>query len=75
MFQLYGNATSRRIVSRTVYQYICRGAFKSRAAKIKKAVGGSASVEINKEKPGRGNFVVKVDGKPIVELLAMVRNA
>ena len=38
-----------------------RGAFKSRAAKIQKAVGGKASVEINKEKPGRGNFVVKVD--------------
>ena len=32
-----------------------------------------AAVEINKEKPGRGNFVVKVDGETIVELLAMVR--
>lgn len=49
------------------------GAFKTRAAKIQKAVGDKAVVEINKEKPGRGNFVVKVDGKTIVELLAMKR--
>ena len=50
----------------------CRGAFKTRAAKIEKAVGAKAMVEINKEKPGRGNFVVRVDGQVIVELLAMV---
>ena len=36
-------------------------------------MGDKAVVEINKEKPGRGNFVVKVDGKTIVELLAMKR--
>lgn len=32
-----------------------------------------AVVEINKEKPGKGNFVVKVDGKTVVELLSMKR--
>ena len=32
-------------------------------------------VEINKEKPGKGNFVVRVDGKeePVLELLGMTR--
>jgi len=32
-------------------------------------------VEINKEKPGRGNFVVRVEGKeePVLELLGMKR--
>jgi hypothetical protein len=32
-------------------------------------------VEINKEKPGKGNFVVRVDGKeePVLELLGMAR--
>jgi len=51
------------------------GAFKSRAAKIEKAVGKKATVEINKEKPGRGNFVVRVNGvqEPIVELLSLKR--
>jgi len=51
------------------------GAFKSRAAKILKGVGSKALVEINKDKPGKGNFVVKVSGteEPIVELLQMKR--
>ena len=49
------------------------GAFKTRANKIAEAVGGVAVVEINKEKPGKGNFVVKVDGKTVVELLSMKR--
>jgi hypothetical protein len=32
-------------------------------------------VEINKEKPGKGNFVVRVSGmeEPVIELLAMKR--
>lgn len=30
-------------------------------------------MEINKEIPGRGNFVVKVDGKTVIELLKMKR--
>ena len=32
-------------------------------------------VEINKEKPGKGNFVVRVDGKeePVLLLLGMAR--
>ena len=32
-------------------------------------------MEINKEKPGKGNFVVKVEGKeePVLELLGMKR--
>jgi len=51
------------------------GAFKSRVSKIQKGLGSKALVEINKEKPGKGNFVVKVSGteEPIVELLQMKR--
>jgi hypothetical protein len=32
-------------------------------------------VEINKEKPGKGNFIVRVDGKeePVLSLLGMAR--
>lgn len=32
-------------------------------------------MEVNKEKPGKGNFVVRVEGRdePIIELLAMPR--
>eukprot|EP00551_Chaetoceros_affinis_P003444 CAMPEP_0203649030 /NCGR_PEP_ID=MMETSP0088-20131115/20714_1 /ASSEMBLY_ACC=CAM_ASM_001087 /TAXON_ID=426623 /ORGANISM="Chaetoceros affinis, Strain CCMP159" /LENGTH=138 /DNA_ID=CAMNT_0050507285 /DNA_START=36 /DNA_END=452 /DNA_ORIENTATION=+ len=50
-------------------------AFKSRAAKIKKAVGNKAAVEINKEKPGKGNFIIRISGidNPIVELKEMKR--
>jgi len=49
--------------------------FKTRANKIVKAIGDKAVVEINKEKPGKGNFVVRVEGveEPIVELLEMKR--
>jgi len=38
-------------------------------------VGDKAVVEINKEPPGKGNFVVRVSGveAPIVELLGMKR--
>lgn len=51
------------------------GAFKSRSAKIQKGVGSKAKVLINKDKPGKGNFIVKVSGvdEPIVELKAMKR--
>eukprot|EP00585_Thalassiosira_rotula_P010885 CAMPEP_0196142122 /NCGR_PEP_ID=MMETSP0910-20130528/11074_1 /TAXON_ID=49265 /ORGANISM="Thalassiosira rotula, Strain GSO102" /LENGTH=137 /DNA_ID=CAMNT_0041403389 /DNA_START=42 /DNA_END=455 /DNA_ORIENTATION=+ len=37
--------------------------------------GCDVNVEINKEKPGRGNFVVRVEGKeePVLELLGMKR--
>jgi len=51
------------------------GAFKSRANKIAKAIGNKARVDINIEKPGKGNFVVRVIGmeQPVVELLAMKR--
>jgi DUF917 family protein len=45
----------------------------TRAKKIVQAVGGQAAVSINPEKPGRGNFVVRVNGIPVVELLAMKR--
>lgn len=43
--------------------------------KIVQVVGDKAYVEVNKEKPGTGNFVVRVSGveKPIVELLGMKR--
>lgn len=52
---------------------MCRSAFKTRAEAIARAVGHKAKVVINKEKPGKGNFVVKVNGRTIVELLAMQR--
>jgi len=50
-------------------------AFKSRALKIQRAIGNKATVEINKDKPGKGNFVVRINGleEPIVELLGMKR--
>mmetsp|Transcript_25329 Transcript_25329/g.30665 ORF Transcript_25329/g.30665 Transcript_25329/m.30665 type:complete len:149 (-) Transcript_25329:239-685(-) len=45
--------------------------FKTRANKIMKAIGEKANIEMNKEKPKKGNFVISVSGydKPIVELL------
>ena len=51
------------------------GAFKTRANKIAQAVGDKAVVEINKQKPGRGNFIIRVSGveQPIVELKGMSR--
>ena len=56
-----------------------RNLVKTRANKIVKFLAengcNSERVEINKEKPGRGNFVVRVEGKdePILELLGMKR--
>eukprot|EP00934_Nitzschia_sp_Nitz4_P000876 Nitzschia sp. Nitz4//scaffold231_size31564//3254//3591//NITZ4_007937-RA/size31564-snap-gene-0.52-mRNA-1//1//CDS//3329543284//876//frame0 len=46
-----------------------------KANKIALAVGDKADVVINKVKPGRGNFVVRVNGhpEPIVELLGLKR--
>lgn len=40
-----------------------------------KGLGGQAIVKVNEEKPGKGNFVVTVQGheKPIIELLGMKR--
>lgn len=54
------------------------GAFRTRSDKIVKGVGSKAAgakVEVNKEKPGKGNFIVTVSGvdKPIVELRGMSR--
>lgn len=51
------------------------GAFRSRAKKILDAVGSKATVEVNKEKPGKGDFIVTVSGveEPIVELKALKR--
>ena len=62
-------------LSYNVYQW---GVFKRSAAKIQTYLsenGCEASVEINAEKPGRGNFVVRVEGvdEPILELLSMKR--
>jgi translation initiation factor 1 (eIF-1/SUI1) len=50
-------------------------AFKTRANKIAEAVGSRAKVLINQEKPGKGNFVIRVSGvdEPIIELKAMKR--
>jgi len=38
-------------------------------------VGNKAAVEINKEKPGKGNFIIRISGidNPIVELKEMKR--
>lgn len=52
--------------------------FKTRAGKIQKYLADQscdARVEINKTKPGRGNFVVRVSGRdePVLELLGMKR--
>ena len=51
------------------------GAFRTRAGKIVKAVGSKAKVEVNKEKPGKGNFIITVSGcdEPIVKLEGMAR--
>lgn len=66
-------AVSEKIV--TVEACKSWGAFRTRSDKIVKGVGSRAKVEVNKEKPGKGNFVVTVSGvdKPIVELRAMSR--
>jgi len=37
------------------------------------ASGTKASVVINPEKPGRGNFIVRVNGNPIVDLRGLKR--
>jgi len=70
-------ATTASTSGNTVTIEACKqwGAFKTRATKIQKAVGTKASVVINAEKPGRGNFVVRVSGvdEPVVELLGMKR--
>ena len=45
----------------------------TRAKKIVSVIENDTTVVINPEKPGRGNFVVRVNGEPIIELLAMPR--
>lgn len=45
----------------------------TRAKKIVAAIGNETTVAINPEKPGRGNFVVRVNGEPVIELLALQR--
>jgi len=69
------NAASKDNDKKTVTIEACKqwGAFKTRAAKIQKGVGGRANVVINAVKPGKGNFVVRVGEHPIVELTAMAR--
>ncbi len=51
-----------------------RGAFKTRALKIKNALEG-VNVVINEEKPRKGSFVITVEGEstPIIELLNLTR--
>ena len=74
------STTSNQIessASTSVFIEACKswGAFKTRANKIVKGVGGRAKVVVNAEKPEKGNFVVRVEGveKPIVELIGMKR--
>jgi hypothetical protein len=45
----------------------------TRAKKIVAAIGNETTVVINPEKPGKGNFIVRVNGEAVVELLAMQR--
>ena len=42
--------------------------FKKKAQKIEKDLGDKATVVINRDKPGKGNFVVKLGDNTIVEL-------
>lgn len=37
------------------------------------AIGNETTAAINPEKPGRGNFIVRVNGEPVIELLALQR--
>jgi hypothetical protein len=45
----------------------------TRAKKIAQAIDKYTTVAINPDKPGRGNFVVRVNGEVFIELLAMPR--
>lgn len=70
----YSNGTKQCISN----DHISHIVFKTRAGKIQKYLaenGSNARVEINKEKPGKGNFVVRIEGRdePILELLGMKR--
>jgi len=49
------------------------GAFKTRAAALEKALAVHAAVTVNGEKPRKGCFEVRVNGKAIVSLLDMPR--
>ena len=49
------------------------GAFKTRAAAIEKALAGHAVVKVNGEKPRKGCFEVRVNGKAVISLLDMPR--
>lgn len=54
----------------------CRNAFKTRAAKVEKALKDAGyTVSINPSKPRKGAFVITREGKetPIIELLDMPR--
>lgn len=74
-------ATNDSNVSKTIVSIEhCKswGAFRTRAAKLQKAVGSKAKVEINKEKPGKGNFIVTVtvgedETQTIVDLQGLKR--
>ena len=51
------------------------GAFKTRAGKIEQSLKGIAIVKINEEKPGKGNFVVRIEGRdePVLKLEGLKR--
>jgi pyruvate/2-oxoglutarate dehydrogenase complex dihydrolipoamide acyltransferase (E2) component len=53
------------------------GAFKTRAAKVESALQkqrpGVVMVQVNKDRPGKGNFVVSVNERVLVELRGLVR--
>jgi hypothetical protein len=60
------------------YHFLCnrRSVFKTRAAKIEKALKEKGyTITINPTKPRKGCFVIKKEGKekPVVELLSLPR--
>eukprot|EP00815_Leptocylindrus_aporus_P010383 CAMPEP_0116053188 /NCGR_PEP_ID=MMETSP0322-20121206/2032_1 /TAXON_ID=163516 /ORGANISM="Leptocylindrus danicus var. apora, Strain B651" /LENGTH=154 /DNA_ID=CAMNT_0003536291 /DNA_START=276 /DNA_END=740 /DNA_ORIENTATION=- len=67
--------TKLEIKSVVVEDAKAEAAFKTRANKIVKGIGGKAKVVVNAEKPGKGNFIVRVDGveEPVVNLVGMKR--
>ena len=69
-----GAGKSRRISIEACKSW---GVFKTKSSKVEKALkdAGYSNIEINKEKPRKGSFVVRVEGstKPLIELLDLPR--
>ena len=63
--------------AKTVTIEACKswGAFKTRANKVLNGIGSKGKVVINATKPGKGNFVIHVEGveEAVVELIGLKR--